>query len=238
MNRKTGKQIKALIVIHTFGHPADLAALSDICSRFHISMIEDAAEAIGSYYQGKHVGHWGELTVLSFNGNKTITTGGGGAVLTNDEALGKLLKHLSTTAKITHPWDYRHDQIGYNYRLPNLNAALGCAQLEILPKLLERKRALAKRYAEAFDGIRGIHFFKEPTFAKSNYWLNALLFDHSAVSQRDAFLKLTHEHRIMTRPVWILMHQMPMYSKCPRMDLTIAEALAKRIVNIPSSPNL
>ncbi len=234
-NKQTGHRIKALIPMHTFGHPVDIDPLSELCRRFKLEMIEDAAESLGSYYKGKHTGNWGKLAILSFNGNKTITTGGGGAVLTNSESLGKQAKHLTTTAKVAHPWEYRHDQVGYNYRLPNINAALGCAQLEQLDAFLFQKRNLAERYETAFQDVKGIRFFKEPEFAKSNYWLNALLLDEAFSDQRDHLIELTNRDKIMTRPAWTLMHKLPMYRDCPRMDLSVAESLERRLINIPSS---
>lgn len=237
-NKKTGRYIRVVIPMHTFGHPVDLDPLADLCRTYGIEMIEDAAESLGSYYKGRHTGNWGRCSILSFNGNKIVTTGGGGAVLTNDETLGEKIKHLTTTAKIPHKWEYRHDAVGYNYRLPNINAALGCAQMEELPHFLEKKRALASRYEAALSDIEGISFFKEPDFASSNYWLNVLLLDHGCVDQRDELLTAAHESNIMMRPAWTLMHKLPMYKDCPRMDLSTAEDLESRIVNIPSSPAL
>lgn len=238
INKRTGRRIKAIIPMHTFGHPVDLDPLADICKEYQIEMIEDAAESLGSYYKGIHTGNWGKLSILSFNGNKTITTGGGGAIITNDESLGKLAKHLTTTAKIPHRWEYKHDHIGYNYRLPNINAALGCAQMEQLPKFIEQKRQLAGRYQSAFQNMGGIRFFTEPPFAKSNYWLNVLLLDTAIAYKRDLVLQRTNDIGIMTRPPWTLMHQLSMFKDCPAMDLSCAESLAKRLINIPSSPFL
>lgn len=235
INKHTRRRIKAVIPMHTFGHPVDLDPLADICKEYHIEMIEDAAESLGSYYKGTHTGNWGKLAVLSFNGNKTVTTGGGGAIITNDVGLGKLAKHLTTTAKIPHRWEYKHDHIGYNYRLPNINAALGCAQMEQLPTFLEQKRQLAERYQKAFQDIEGIRFFTEPHFAKSNYWLNVLLLDEAIADKRDLVLEKTNDRGIMTRPAWTLMHQLSMFKDCPAMELTCAESLANRLINIPSS---
>lgn len=235
VNKLSGRRIKAVIPMHVFGHPVDLDSLSEICKAYKIEMVEDAAESLGSYYKGRHTGNWGKLAILSFNGNKTITTGGGGAILTNDERLAELARHLTTTAKIPHRWEYRHDAIGYNYRLPNLNAALGCAQMEQLPELLEQKRRLADRYQEAFQRVGGVRFFTEPAFARSNYWLNVLLLDDAWAAQRDLVLEKTNDNGIMTRPVWTLMHQLPMFKDCPAMDLDGAENLARRLINIPSS---
>jgi perosamine synthetase len=233
-NRVTGRRIRAVIPMHTFGHPVDLDPLQEICSRFSLQLIEDAAESLGSFYKGKHTGHWGKVSTLSFNGNKTITTGGGGAILTNDETLGRLAKHITTTAKVPHQWAFIHDQVGYNYRLPNINAALGCAQMEQLPDFLLYKRTLAERYSKAFASVDGVQFFSEPDFAKSNYWLNVLLLKRDHADYRDALFELTNSQGIMTRPVWTLMHKLPMYRNMPRMDLSVAEELEKRIINIPS----
>jgi len=234
-NRKTGRRIKAVVPMHTFGHPVDLDALSDVCSRFKIEMVEDAAESLGSFYKGRHTGNWGRLSALSFNGNKIITTGGGGAILTNNEDLAARAKHLTTTAKVPHRWEFNHDMVGYNYRLPNLNAALGCAQLEQLTGFLAQKRRLAERYAVALEAVEGLRFVSEPEFARSNYWLNALLLDEQLASKRDNLLALTNDAGIMTRPAWKLMHRLPMFADCPRMDLGVAESLERRLINIPSS---
>ncbi len=237
-NKLTGRRIKAVIPMHTFGHPVDLDPLTDICKEYHIGMIEDAAESLGTYYKERHTGHWGKLSILSFNGNKTITTGGGGAIITNDESLGKLAKHLTSTAKIPHRWEYRHDYIGYNYRLPNINAALGCAQMEQLSGFLTRKRDLAEKYKKALESIDGISFFTEPDFANSNYWLNVLLLNESVSHHRDDLLEETNNLGIMTRPAWTPMHELTMFEDSPKMDLSVAESLEKRLINIPSSATL
>jgi perosamine synthetase len=237
-NKVTGRRIKAVIPMHTFGHPVDLDPLVEVCNEYKIVMIEDAAESLGSYYNGKHTGNWGKVSILSFNGNKTITTGGGGAIITNDEDLGKLAKYLTSTAKVPHRWAFNHDLVGYNYRLPNVNAAIGCAQMEQLPQFLERKRRLAATYQKAFAGMAGVSFFTEPSFAKSNYWLNVLLLDGDVSDYQEEVLKKTNDNGIMTRPVWTLMNKLIMYKDCPAMDLDCAESLAKRIINIPSSPFL
>lgn len=234
-NKFSGRRIKAVVPMHVFGHPVDLDPLIEVCQAYRIEMVEDAAESLGSYYKGRHTGNWGKLSILSFNGNKTITSGGGGAIITNDERLGNLAQHLTSTAKIPHRWEYRHDAIGYNYRLPNINAALGCAQMEQLPKFLEQKRRLAARYQSAFQGIGGVRFFTEPSFAKSNYWLNVLLLDESFAAERDTVLEKTNDKGIMTRPAWTLMNQLPMFKDCPAMDLSCAGNLSKRLINIPSS---
>lgn len=234
-NRVTGRCIKAAVPMHTFGHPVDLDPLLDVCQRFNIKLIEDAAESLGSFYKERHTGQWGLLSALSFNGNKTITTGGGGAILTNDEELGRLAKHITTTAKVPHCWEFNHDMIGYNYRMPNINAALGCAQLEQLSNFLSAKRDLAERYRNAFAGISGIRFFSEPAGSRSNYWLNTLLLDEPYCEQRDPLLKSTNDAGIMTRPAWTLMNRLPMFSSCPKMDLSVSESLVRRLINIPSS---
>jgi perosamine synthetase len=237
-NSKTGRRISALVPMHTFGHPVDLDPLVEICSKFRIELVEDAAESLGSFYKGRHTGTFGHLAALSFNGNKILTSGGGGAILTNDKKLGPLAKHLTTTAKTPHQWEFNHDMIGYNYRMPNINAALGCAQLEQLPAFLKNKRALAERYAKAFHGIPGVRFVHEPDFCRSNYWLNTILLDEDFSGSRNDILELTHKAGIMTRPAWTLMHRLPMFEGCPRMALTAAESLARRVINIPSSVGL
>lgn len=237
-NRLTGFRIKAIVPMHTFGHPVDLDPLAEVCQRFNIIMIEDAAESLGSFYKGRHTGQWGLLSALSFNGNKTITTGGGGAILTNDDELGRLAKHITTTAKVPHRWEFNHDMVGYNYRMPNINAALGCAQLEQLPGFLAAKRDLAAHYRQAFTAIPGIRFFSEPANSQSNYWLNTLLLDEEYADERDRLLAMTNDAGIMTRPAWRLMHELPMFAGCPKMDLFVAESLEKRLINIPSSVTL
>jgi perosamine synthetase len=237
-SRKTGRPLRALVPMHTFGHPADLDGLAGVCRRFQLALVEDAAESLGSFYKQKHTGSHGLLSALSFNGNKVVTTGGGGAILTNDEELGTLAKHLTTTARVAHPWELAHDRIGYNYRMPNINAALGCAQLEQLPAFIKAKRVLAKRYEQAFGSVAGVVFMTEPKDSKSNYWLNALLLDREHAGQRDSLLELLNKSGMHARPAWTLMHRLPMYKECPRMDLSAAEDLAARIVNIPSSAAL
>ena len=234
-NKKTGRRIKAVIPMHTFGHPADLDPLMEVCREYKMEMIEDVAESLGSFYKGRHTGNWGKLSILSFNGNKTITTGGGGAIITNDEALAKLAKHLTSTAKIPHRWEYRHDYIGYNYRMPNINAALGCAQMEQLTGFLDKKRNLAERYSRALQNVDGVKFFTEPPHAKSNYWLNCLLLDKADAEQRNKILEKTNDAGIMTRPVWMLLNKLNMFRDCPHMDLSCAEDLEMRLINIPSS---
>jgi perosamine synthetase len=226
------------MAMHTFGHPVDIDPLAALCKMHRLALIEDAAESLGSYYKGRHTGNWGLLSGLSFNGNKTVTTGGGGAILTNDAALARLAKHVTTTAKVPHPWAFNHDFSGYNYRMPNINAALGCAQLEQLPEFLRKKRALAERYKSAFSGVSGVSFFCEPDFARSNYWLNALLLDPEQEHLRDPVLEATNAIGIMTRPAWTLMHKLPMFIDNPRMDVKVALSLEARLINIPSSASL
>jgi len=237
-NKKTGRRIKAVMPMHTFGHPVDLDSLVELCRQYKLELVEDAAESLGSFFKGRHTGNWGKVSAVSFNGNKTITTGGGGAILTNDKKLGELAKHLTTTARVPHKWAIDHDHIGYNYRLPNINASLGCAQLEQLPKFLKKKRVLSERYRKAFEHITEIRFFTEPDYAKSNYWLNVLLLDENILGQRDELLEMTNNSGIMTRPAWTLMHRLPMFQECPRMDLSVAENLESRLINIPSSASL
>ncbi len=234
-NKLTGRRIRAVVPVHTFGHPVDLDPLVELCLRFKIQLVEDAAEALGSRYRGQHVGNRGQLSALSFNGNKVVTTGGGGAILTNDESLANLAKHITTTAKIPHKWLFNHDLIGYNYRLPNINAALGCAQLEQLPDFLRKKRELALQYQSSFANIKGLRFFTEPEFAASNYWLNVVLLDQDHAWMRESLLDYTNSQGLATRPAWTLLHKLPMFQSSPKMDLSVAESLENRIVNIPSS---
>lgn len=233
-NRRTGRPVRALVVMHTYGHPARLDELAALCGRFGLVLIEDAAESLGSYYRGRHTGNVGRLAAMSFNGNKTVTTGGGGAILTNDEALGTLAKHLTTTAKLPHRWAFDHDAVAYNYRMPNINAALGCAQLEQLPGFLEAKRALASRYVEAFRDVPGARVFTEPAECRSNYWLNVLLLDSERAGERDAVLEATNDAGFQTRPTWTPMHRLPMFAAAPRMDLCAAESIERRLINLPS----
>jgi len=226
-----GRIIRACVPMHTFGHPADLDGLADVCRRWRLALVEDAAESLGSFYKGRHTGTQGEVGTLSFNGNKIITTGGGGMILAG-EALGARAKHLTTTAKQPHPYEYVHDEVGYNYRLPNLNAALGCAQLEQLESFIACKRELAARYAAHLAGS-DLQFVVEPTDCRSNYWLNAVICESGA--QRDALLQATNGAEVMTRPIWALMNRLPIYAHCRKGDLSNAEWLEARVVNLPSS---
>jgi perosamine synthetase len=238
INRATGRRIRALVVMHVFGHPSDLDALMAVARRWNLVLVEDAAESLGSYYHGRHTGNFGQLAALSFNGNKVVTTGGGGAILTNDSDLAKRAKHISTTARVAHEWNFLHDEVGYNYRMPNINAALGCAQLERLPSMVERKRRLADGYAKAFAAINGVRFVGEPQGTSSNYWLNAIMLDGELASHRDELLGALNDAGFMSRPVWTLMHKLPMYRACPRMSLEVAERIEAQLINLPSSPGL
>ena len=237
-NRQTGRRIAALVPVHAMGHPADLPALLEVAARWHVPVVEDAAEAVGSYQNGRHVGTSGRLGVLSFNGNKTVTTGGGGAILTDDVALAERARHLTTTARVAGTWEYVHDEIGFNYRMPNINAALGCAQLECLPELLRRKRTVAERYIEAFGDVRGVRLLIEPDGCRSNYWLNTLLLDRADVALRDEILRALNEAQLPSRAVWRPMHLLDIYRNCPRADLTVTEEVSRQAVNVPSGPGL
>lgn len=225
------RRIRACLPMHTFGHPVELDSLVATCKRWNLILIEDAAESLGSYYKGRHTGNFGQIGTLSFNGNKVMTTGGGGMLLT-DQSTGDRAKHLTTTAKIPHPYEFVHDEIGYNYRMPNLNAALGCAQLEQLPKFLESKRVLAERYIEFFKGS-DLQAIVEPKDCRSNYWLNGVICADSA--QRDSLLKATNDSGVMTRPIWALMTKLTPYKNALRGPLDNAEWLEARVVNLPSS---
>ncbi|GAB7021547.1 LegC family aminotransferase [Salidesulfovibrio brasiliensis] len=238
LNRSTGRPIRALVPVHVFGHPCDVEALAEVCDDYSITLVEDAAESLGSWRDGTHTGRFGRCSAVSFNGNKIITTGGGGAVLTNDEALADRIRHLTTTAKVPHKWEYRHDAAGYNFRMPNINAALGCAQMDQLEGFIAAKRTLAERYAQAFDGLDGVRFVTEPAGCRSNYWLNAVLLEGDAVATREAILETTNAAGYMTRPAWQLMHRLPMYEACPRMELPVAERLEAGVINLPSGAGL
>jgi len=231
-NKTTGRKIGAVVPMHTFGHPCRIDEIAAICNEYGIPLIEDAAESLGSYYHGKHTGTFGKLAAFSFNGNKTITTGGGGMIITDDESLAKHAKHITTTAKIPHSYEFIHDEIGYNYRLPNINAALGCAQMETLPRLLESKRQIALAYAGFFEQA-GVEFVIEPEHDKANYWLNVLVLEDR--SARDQFLKELNEAGVMSRPIWRLMNELEMFRECQCADLSNAKWLEERVVNIPSS---
>jgi len=232
VNKSTGNIIKACVPMHTFGHPCRIDEIQRICKEWHIILVEDSAESLGSFYNNQHTGTFGELGVISFNGNKIITSGGGGCILTNSEELAKKAKHITTTAKEPHKWEYTHDLVGYNYRMPNLNAALIVAQLEQLEGFLKSKRFLAKSYEDFFnDG--NIQFVSEPENSKSNYWLNSIILKDKI--QRNLFLDETNSQSVMTRPIWTLMNKLPMFKEAQCGDLTNAEWLEERVVNIPSS---
>ena len=238
INRVTGKTIRAVVPMHTFGHPVDMHSLSKVCQKYSLAIVEDAAESLGSTYHGKHTGRFGQISTLSFNGNKIVTTGGGGAILTDDPEIARRAKHITTTARTPHRWAISHDEIGFNYRMPNLNAALGCAQLEALPEFVDRKRRLARLYEEAFEGIEDATFVSEPVGTKSNYWLNAILLSEDMAHTREDVLECLNNAGIMARPCWTLMHRLPMYQNCPRAPLPVAEDIERRLINLPSSANL
>ena len=235
-NKNTGRRIKACVPMHTFGHPVRIEEIAALCKEWHIELVEDAAESIGSTYKGKHTGTFGRIGAISFNGNKTITTGGGGMMLFNDEELGAYAKHITTQAKIAHRWEFRHDHIGYNYRMPNINAALGCAQLEHLDEYIADKRATAAVYAVYFKNVDDIDFFIEPENCFSNYWLNVVILpDHY---KQLKFLQETNDNGVMTRPIWELMNRLPMFKLCQHDSLENTIWFADRVVNIPSSVRL
>jgi len=236
INRISGNKVSACVPMHTFGHPCRIDEIVSICDKYMIPVLEDAAESLGSFYKGKHTGTFGKIGIISFNGNKIITTGGGGMVISNDDEITNRAKFLTTTAKTPHPFEYTHDVVGYNYRLPNLNAALGCAQMEQLANFVEVKRNIAKKYMSFFDKIPDIDFFVEPTESESNYWLNAIILKDRLM--RDSFLENTNNQGVMTRPIWTLMNKLPMFSHFQTGKLTNSQWLEDRVVNIPSSvPN-
>lgn len=235
-NKNTGRRVKACVPMHTFGHPVRIDEIADICEEYHIELVEDAAESIGSKFRGQHTGTFGKVGAISFNGNKTITTGGGGMMLFQDEELGRLAKHITTQAKIPHRWEFRHDHIGYNYRMPNINAALGCAQLENIDKYIESKRQVAAEYESFFKEIPDIEFFVDSKDTFSNYWLNAVILKDKE-SQLD-FLQQTNDNGVMTRPIWELMNRLPMFENCENDGLKNTIWFADRVVNIPSSVRL
>lgn len=235
-NKNSGRRVKACVPMHTFGHPVRIEEIANLCEEYHIELVEDAAESIGSLYKGKHTGTFGKVGAISFNGNKTITTGGGGMMLFNDEELAAHAKHLTTQAKVPHRWEFRHDHVGYNYRMPNINAALGCAQLENLDKFIASKRQLALEYAEYFKHIEDIQFFTEPEDTFSNYWLQAVILKDR--DEQQAFLQQTNDNCVMTRPIWELMNRLPMFEHCENDGLKNTIWFADRVVNLPSSVRL
>jgi perosamine synthetase len=238
INKTTGRRIAALVPMHAFGHPVRLDELLSVAQEFGLAVVEDATESLGSTYKGKPTGALAQIGTFSFNGNKIITTGGGGAVVTNDAELARRARHITTTAKQPHRWEFNHDEVGYNYRLPNINAALGLAQLEQLPGFVTAKRAVALAYKQALDGVPGLTFFAEQPHTQSNYWLNTVLLDAPDRALRDALLAATNDAGYQTRPIWTCMHRLPMYASCPRDALPVAEALEDRIINLPSSVKL
>ena len=237
-NRRTGRRIAAIVPMHAYGHPVDIATLMEVATRYKLPVVEDAAESLGSTYQGRHTGTFGKLGTLSFNGNKIITTGGGGAILTNDAELARHAKYLTTTAKRPHRWEFFHDEIAWNYRLPNLNAALGCAQMERLPDFLVRKRELANRYQTAFSLLSGIRFVAEPVQSRSNYWLNTMQLEVPEMNMRDQMLAAANTAGYQCRPTWTLLHKLPMFANCPHAPLPVAERLEASLINLPSSAKL
>lgn len=232
INKRSGRRIKACVPMHTFGFPMRIHELLEICNKYNIVLVEDAAESLGSYVDQQHTGTIGHIAAFSFNGNKTVTSGGGGAIITNNEAWAKRAKYLTTTAKVPHAWDFFHDEIGYNYRMPNINAALACAQLEQLPEILKNKRETAHFYQQELSKI-GVHVVSEQAGTKANYWLNTIILDSR--EERDAFLKFSNEEGVMTRPVWILMNRLPAFKNCQTDNLENSTWLEDRIVNLPSS---
>ena len=238
INKYSNNPIRALLPMHVFGHPADLNALLKITHDFKLVLVEDAAESLGSFYHGQHTGTFGTAGILSFNGNKTITTGGGGAILTNDHQVALKAKHLSTNAKLDHRWDYVHDEVGYNYRMPNINAALGCAQIEQLDVFKASKRSLFKAYKYALSNIPEINIIEEPLGSESNYWLQAIKIQSDDLSLRNAILEAMNNAGYMARPVWSLLHRFKHFEHYPRSPLPVAEMLEQKIINIPSSSNI
>lgn len=232
-HKDTQQVFRCVVPMHTFGHPVEIDELMAVCTKWNLSLVEDAAESLGSFYKGRHTGTFGAFSAVSFNGNKIITTGGGGMVLCKSLDDGLRTKHITTTAKVPHPYEFFHDEPGFNYRLPNLNAALGCAQMEALPKFLTQKRALALQYKEFF-GASDFIFIEEPEYAQSNYWLNSIMCPD--VVSRDALIKYTNANGVMTRPIWKLMHRLPMFENAKRGDLAVSTQIESCLVNIPSSP--
>jgi perosamine synthetase len=237
-NRRSGRRISALLPVHIFGHPVDMDPLTALAERYGLLVVEDATEALGSRYKRRPCGSLAPLAALSFNGNKIVTAGGGGAILTNEESLARRIRHLTTTAKRPHPWAFNHDEVAWNFRMPNINAALGLAQLERLPDAVAAKRRLWRRYSDAFAELSGIRVFAEAPFAESNYWLVSLLLDRDQDDLLEPILAATNGAGLTTRPAWTPMHRLPMYEGSPRASLPVAEDLVRRIVNVPSSPFL
>jgi perosamine synthetase len=227
-----------MIVMHTYGQPADMKKVVEVASKYSLPVIEDAAEAIGSFYMGQHLGTLGQIGIFSFNGNKTITTGGGGAVVTNDEALFMRVKHIGSTAKVSHPFELSHDAVGYNYRMPNVNAAIGLGQLETLPLKISKKRKLTELYIDAFAELTGVRIFEERAYATSNYWLQAMILDKENLWARDEILTQCQQQGLFVRPAWTPVHQLRPFKQFPRMDLDVSKLFARSLINLPSSPSL
>ena len=238
INKFTGRVIKAIIPVHVFGHPCNIQSIIKIAKKFNIIVVEDAAEALGSFYKKKHLGTFGDVGCISFNGNKIITTGGGGMVITNKKKLAKKIKHLTTTAKIKHKWEYLHDEVGYNFRMPNLNAALGLAQFEKINIFLKAKRDLFKKYFNVFNKIKGISLYKEPKYANSNYWLHTLVLNTENINLKNKILKELHKKLIYARPAWQLISNLKPYKKDQKMNLSGAEEIYRKVINIPSSQSI
>ncbi len=237
-NPATGRRIAAIVPMHTLGHPVDIVAICEVAAEFGVPVVEDAAESLGSFVGGRHTGTFGLTGMISFNGNKIVTTGGGGVILTNDDELGRRAKHLTTTAKLAHKWEFEHDEVAWNYRMPNLNAALGMAQLDKYPRYLQQKRVLASRYAEAFAGVSGLSFVAEPAGTSSNYWLCAVRLDSPSLEVRDSLMSAAHEAGLLVRPMWNLLHQQRMYVGAGRGDVSVATDLHASLICIPSTPAL
>ena len=236
INKKTGKVIKALIAVHVFGIPCKILDLKKICKEFNLILIEDAAEAIGSFYKGKHLGLFGDAAILSFNGNKTITSGGGGCILTKNKKIAEAAKHLTTTAKLKHKWEYLHDQVGYNYRMPNINAAVGCAQLENIFRILRSKRKNFLHYKEFFKNEKNFFLLNEPDKCKTNFWLIALILKKPNLQLKNIVLSYLYKNGYECRPIWKPLHRLPMFKKNPRDNLLVTEKIYKSVINLPSSP--
>jgi perosamine synthetase len=238
VNQATGRRIAAVVPMHAFGHPCDVVGVMEVAAEFGLPVVEDAAESLGSLMNGQHTGTFGLLGTLSFNGNKIVTTGGGGAILTNDAHLAQRAKHLTTTAKVSHRWEYTHDEVGYNYRMPNINAALGCAQLEQIDSFISSKRRLYENYLEALGQVDGVTLFQEPPGTRSNYWLQTLLLDEKLADQRDEVLEALNDNGFMARPAWTLLSSLKPFHGCPRSPLTASTMFARQLVNIPSSAGM
>jgi perosamine synthetase len=238
VNRHTGRRLGAVCVMHCFGHAAELDPIVETCRRYEIPLIEDAAESLGTYYRGRHTGRFGSLAAISFNGNKILTTGGGGAIITDDATLAERARHLTTTGKVAHPWEFHHDVVAWNHRMPNINAALGLAQLEVLPALLQAKASVAERYRAEFAAVKGATFLEAPPDSDSNHWLNNILLDRELEDCRDAILNELNAEGYQTRPIWKPMHWLPMYQHCPRGSMNVTESVYRRCISLPSSADL